>query len=43
MTHPLRTILIDDESLAISRLRRLLDKHHDTVEIIGEAANGAEG
>jgi two-component system LytT family response regulator len=43
MTHSLRTILIDDEPLAISRLRRLLDKHHDTVEIIGEAANGAEG
>ena len=43
MTHSLRTILIDDEPLAISRLRRLLDKHHDTVEVIGEAANGAEG
>lgn len=43
MVLPLRTILVDDESLAISRLKRLLDKHRDTVEIIGEAPNGAEG
>lgn len=40
---PLKTILIDDESLAISRLRRLLGKHRDTFEIAGEALNGAEG
>ncbi|AQG78148.1 LytR/AlgR family response regulator transcription factor [Spirosoma montaniterrae] len=39
----LRTILIDDEPLAISRLRRLLDKHSDTFEVIGDAPNGAEG
>lgn len=43
MVLPLRTILVDDESLAISRLRRLLDKHRDAVDIIGEAPNGAEG
>ncbi|MBN8823379.1 MULTISPECIES: LytTR family transcriptional regulator DNA-binding domain-containing protein [unclassified Spirosoma] len=43
MTFPLKTILIDDEALAISRLRRLLDKHRDTFDIIGEASNGAEG
>ncbi|GAB4051383.1 LytR/AlgR family response regulator transcription factor [Spirosoma litoris] len=43
MTLPLRTILVDDESLAISRLKRLLDKHRDMVEIVGEASNGAEG
>lgn len=43
MTPPLRTILIDDENLAITRLRRLLDKHRDTVEIINDASNGAEG
>ena len=43
MTFPLKTLLIDDESLAISRLRRLLDKHRDTFEVIGEATNGAEG
>jgi two-component system LytT family response regulator len=43
MIFPLRTLLIDDESLAISRLRRLLDKHRDTFEVVGEASNGAEG
>lgn len=43
MTLPLKTILVDDESLAISRLRRLLSKHHDTIEIVGDATNGAEG
>lgn len=43
MNFPLKTLLIDDEMLAISRLRRLLDKHRDTFEIIGEAPNGAEG
>ena len=43
MALPLKTILIDDELLATSRLRRLLDKYHDTIEVIGEAANGAEG
>jgi two-component system, LytTR family, response regulator len=43
MLLPLKTILIDDESLAVSRLRRLLDKHRDTFEVIGDAPNGAEG
>lgn len=43
MTFPLRTILIDDEQLAISRLRRLLTKYSDTFEVVGDAANGAEG
>ncbi|GAB3747166.1 LytR/AlgR family response regulator transcription factor [Spirosoma pomorum] len=43
MQFPLKTILIDDEPLAISRLRRLLAKHADTFDIVGEAANGAEG
>jgi two-component system, LytTR family, response regulator len=38
-----KTILIDDEKLAISRLERLLGKYNDTFEIIGRAANGAEG
>lgn len=37
------TILIDDEPLAISRLKRLLTKHADAFTIVGEAANGAEG
>ena len=39
----LKTILIDDEPLAISRLRRLLTKYVDTIDIIGEAKNGQEG
>ncbi|GAB3694270.1 LytTR family transcriptional regulator DNA-binding domain-containing protein [Spirosoma flavus] len=43
MQFPLKTLLIDDEPLAISRLKRLLSKHNDTFEIIGEASNGAEG
>ncbi len=43
MNRPLRTILVDDELLAISRLRRLLASHSDEIEIIGEATNGAEG
>ena len=43
MDFPLRTLLIDDESLAISRLRRLLEKHRDTFDVIGDAANGVEG
>ena len=43
MTFPLKTILIDDESLALSRLRRLLLKHSDTFIIVAEAQNGAEG
>ncbi|PWK28513.1 LytTR family two component transcriptional regulator [Arcicella aurantiaca] len=38
-----KTILIDDEKLAISRLERLLGKYTDTFEIIGRANNGAEG
>ena len=43
MLLPLKTLLIDDETLAVSRLRRLLDKHRDTFEVVGDAANGAEG
>lgn len=43
MTLPLRTVLIDDEPLAISRLRRLLSKHRDIFEVISDAPNGAEG
>jgi len=37
------TILIDDEKLAVSRLKRLLTEYGDTIEIIGEAHNGIEG
>ena len=38
-----KTLLIDDEKLAISRLERLLSKYENTFEIIGRANNGAEG
>ncbi|GAB3265376.1 LytTR family DNA-binding domain-containing protein [Larkinella harenae] len=40
---PLRTLLVDDEPLAINRLRRLLIRYEDTFEIVGEAVNGLEG
>lgn len=40
---PLRTLLIDDEQLALNRLRRLLGPYDDTIEIIGEAGNGLDG
>ncbi len=43
MQLPLRTLLIDDEPLALVRLRRLLVPHEATFNIIGEAGNGAEG
>lgn len=36
------TIIIDDEELARKRLKRLLAVH-DSIHIIGEATNGAEG
>ena len=38
-----KTILIDDEPIAISRLKRLLGQYNDTFEVIGEAQNGQEG
>jgi len=38
-----KTILIDDEKLAINRLKRLLSEFEDTIEIVGEASNGEEG
>jgi two-component system, LytTR family, response regulator len=41
--NPFKTLLIDDEKLAISRLERLLSKYENTFEIIGRANNGAEG
>ena len=37
-----KTILIDDESLALQRLRRLLLPHKEVIEIIDQAANGSE-
>ncbi len=37
------TILIDDEKLAVSRLKRLLLDYQSIVDVIGEANNGLEG
>ncbi len=38
----LKTIIIDDESLARQRLLRLLQNYTDVVEVIAEASNGEE-
>ncbi len=38
-----RTLLIDDEKLALSRLERLLTRHPDTFAVVGTASNGADG
>lgn len=43
MKLPLRTIIIDDEQLALDRLRRMLGSYADVFDIIAEAHNGAEG
>lgn len=43
MKLPLRTIIIDDEQLALDRLRRMLGSYADVFAIITEAHNGAEG
>ncbi len=43
MKLPLNTILIDDEQLAINRLRRLLGPYEDTFALLAEGHNGAEG
>ncbi len=39
---PFQTLLIDDEPLAIDRLKRLLAPHENTVQIIDTAQNGEE-
>ncbi|MBT4498329.1 MAG: response regulator transcription factor [Gemmatimonadetes bacterium] len=36
-----RTLLVDDEPLALQRMRRLLEAHAATIEIIGDAEDGA--
>jgi two-component system LytT family response regulator len=35
-----KTILVDDEPLALNRLRRLLEPHRAVIEIVAEAADG---
>lgn len=42
MVTSFKTILIDDEEIARNRLRRLLQRHSEYFEIIGEAQNGNE-
>ena len=37
-----RTVIIDDESLAIKRLERLLESWSDVIDIVGTADNGPE-
>jgi two-component system, LytTR family, response regulator len=39
----LKTILIDDEPIAISRLKRLLAEYNDVFDVISTAENGQEG
>jgi two-component system LytT family response regulator len=37
-----KTIIIDDEKIARTRLRRLLEEYPETFQIIAEAENGIE-
>ena len=37
------TLLIDDEPIALGRLKRLLTQFDDLIEVVGEALNGLEG
>lgn len=39
----MRTIVIDDERLALDRLTHLLSQHQTDIEVIGRATNGQEG
>ncbi|MEX1190776.1 MAG: LytTR family DNA-binding domain-containing protein [Brumimicrobium sp.] len=39
----MKALLIDDERLARTELRHLLEKHNDKIEVIGEAKNAKEG
>lgn len=43
MKATITAIIIDDEPLAIKRLRRLLQKYSDEIEIVSEAPNGEQG
>ena len=37
-----KTVLVDDEPLALKRLERMLGRHHDAIEIVGKAESGAD-
>lgn len=43
MNNRLRTLIIEDETLARNRLKRLLTPYESKIEIIGEASNGKMG
>ncbi len=38
-----KAVIVEDEKLARERLKLLLQKHEDVIEILAEAANGKEG
>ena len=38
-----KVVIVEDELLARQRLKKLLDVYNDSIEIIGEASNGAQG
>lgn len=38
-----KVLIVEDESLARKRLKKLLQNYNDQIEIIGEATNGEEG
>lgn len=42
MKQGITAILVDDEILAIKRLKRLLEKYNDYIEILAEASNGEQ-
>jgi len=37
-----KTVLVDDEPLALERLQRLLEPYHDTFDVAGTASSGTE-
>jgi len=39
---PLRVVIVDDEELARKRLRKMLGKYEDVLEVVGEARDGKE-
>ena len=41
MSYKIKTLIVDDEPLAIVALRSILEEVHD-IQIIGESANGFE-
>ena len=39
----MKAVIIDDERLARTELKHLLEQHTDTIDVIGEAVNAKEG